>query len=106
MINLTNMWKAWGKDVHNIAVIKAYRPVEFLRSASAIKFIDSLAKELKVGYSHLVKTVRGGKRPGTWAHWQIALAYAKYLSDEFHIWCNEVVRDRFIEEKDPDLGLE
>jgi hypothetical protein len=26
------------------------------------------------------------------AHWQIALAYAKYQSPEFHMWCNEVVR--------------
>ena len=28
------------------------------------------------------------------AHWQIALAYAKYLSPEFHMWCNTVVRER------------
>lgn len=41
-----------------------------------------------------IETTRGGRAPGTWAHWQIALAYAKYLSPEFHIWCNTVVRDR------------
>ena len=28
------------------------------------------------------------------AHWQIGIAYAKYLSPEFHVWCNTVVRDR------------
>jgi hypothetical protein len=33
-----------------------------------------------------------GRNGGTWAHWQIALAYAKYLSPEFHMWCNTVVR--------------
>src|SRR5690606_31175446 len=35
-----------------------------------------------------------GKGGATYAHWQIGLAYAKYLSPEFHMWCNEVVRQR------------
>lgn len=35
-----------------------------------------------------------GKGGATFAHWQIGLAYAKYLSPEFHMWCNEVVRER------------
>src|SRR3712207_2355569 len=29
---------------------------------------------------------------GTWAHWQLALSYARYLSPAFHLWCNTVVR--------------
>ena len=33
-----------------------------------------------------------GKRGGTWAHWQLALTYARYLSPPFHLWCNTVVR--------------
>jgi hypothetical protein len=33
-----------------------------------------------------------GRRGGTWAHWQLALSYARYLSPEFHLWCNTVVR--------------
>ena len=28
----------------------------------------------------------------TWAHWQLALAYARYLSPAFHAWCNSVIR--------------
>ena len=40
----------------------------------------------------LVATARGHKG-GTWAHWQLALAYAKYLSPAFHAWCNDVVRN-------------
>ena len=40
----------------------------------------------------LVATARGNGG-GTWAHWQLALAYAKYLSPEFHTWCNDVVRN-------------
>ncbi|MDO9713867.1 KilA-N domain-containing protein [Paracraurococcus lichenis] len=34
-----------------------------------------------------------GRYGATWAHWQLALAYARYLSPEFHLWCNTVVRD-------------
>lgn len=42
----------------------------------------------------MVHTDRGGNDPGTWAHWHVALAYAKYLNPQFHVWCNEVVRQR------------
>ena len=38
-----------------------------------------------------VATVRG-RHGGTWAHWQLALPYARYLSPAFHLWCNTVVR--------------
>ena len=38
-----------------------------------------------------VATARG-RLGGTWAHWQLALAYARYLSPASHLWCNTVVR--------------
>ena len=38
-----------------------------------------------------VATTRG-RHGGTWAHWQLALSYARYLSPAFHLWCNTVVR--------------
>ncbi|MCL7998002.1 hypothetical protein M8994_07075 [Brucella sp. 21LCYQ03] len=41
-----------------------------------------------------MKTVRGGKNPGSSAHWQVVFAYAKYLSPEFYMWCNQVVCER------------
>ena len=40
----------------------------------------------------LVVTARGNGG-STWAHWQLALAYARYLSPAFHAWCNAVVRN-------------
>lgn len=84
---LTDMWRAAGSD-------ESKRPVEWLRSASAQEFIEFIAENLKVGNSHveLLRVNRGGTEPGTWAHWQLALAYAKYLSPAFHAWCNDVVR--------------
>lgn len=87
MVSLTDMWKAAGSPDNQ-------NPAQWLRTPSAEAFIEAV--EVSVGKSHneVVSTVRGGKKPGTWAHWQVSLAYAKYLSPEFHMWCNTVVRER------------
>lgn len=96
MLCLTDMWRAQGSD-------PARKPIEWLDSADGKRFCETVAevlnplKSFKVGNSHfeenqLVTTKKGGNNAGTWAHWQIGLAYAKYLSPEFHMWCNTVVR--------------
>lgn len=84
MLSLTDMWKAAGAD-------PSKRPVEWLRSKGARSFIEVLSE--MVGKSHLFD-IGTGRNARTFAHWQIALAYAKYLSPDFHMWCNEVVRER------------
>ncbi len=53
-----------------------------------LQFVEYLAENLKVSATHIYKTTRG-KSGGTFAHWQIALAYAKYLSHELHMRVNE-----------------
>jgi hypothetical protein len=85
-LNLTDMWKASGSD-------PSKRPVIWLRGPGA-EFIEFVEENLKVTQNHFegIRIVRGGKDAATWAHWQIAFAYAKYLSPAFHAWCNEVVR--------------
>lgn len=93
MLSLTDMWKATGSD-------QSKRPVEWLRGEQAQRFITFMAEDLgmgEVGKSHfgLVTVSKGGASGGaTHAHWQVAFAYAKYLSPEFHMWCNSVVRER------------
>jgi len=71
------------------------------------QFMESLAKKLNVRISDIVKTSRGGRGGGggTWAHWQLAVAYAKYLSPEFHLAVNEVFKERLEEELNPELGI-
>lgn len=86
MLSLTDMWKAAGEPNER-------RPSEWLRSADAVRFIEFLAEASNMGNSHITKTTRGAAG-GTFGHWQIGLAYAKYLSPEFHMWCNTVVRER------------
>lgn len=86
-LNLTDMWRAAGAD-------PARKPAHWLRSDTARDFIAFIAGNLKVAESQLCEVTQGAPETGggTWAHWQVGMAYAKYLSPEFHVWCNEVVR--------------
>ena len=84
-VSLTDMWKAAGSN-------PARKPTHWLRSEAAHNFIAFVAQNERVAESQLVVVVRGDGGC-TWAHWQVAMAYAKYLSPEFHAWCNSVVRE-------------
>nr|WP_312295950.1 KilA-N domain-containing protein [Brevundimonas diminuta] len=88
MLSLTDMWKAAGED-------PSKRPYEWSRYEGA-EFIRHMEAVLNTG-SALIDAKRGGSGPNrgqTFAHWQIALAYAKYLSPAFHAACNVVIRER------------
>ena len=87
---LTDMWRANGSD-------PSKRPVEWMRSKQAQDLCEHLADSVVVGNSHpLVSTEKGTPQaPGsTWAHWQLAFAYAKYLSPAFHTWVNQAAREK------------
>lgn len=51
-------------------------------------FIAAVAEKLNVSSEHILKTKRG-KGGGTYAHKQIVLAYAEYLSPALHMLVNE-----------------
>lgn len=53
------------------------------------QFIAFIAENMNVSLRHIYIGTKG-KGGGTFAHWQIALAYAKYLSPELHMQVNEV----------------
>jgi hypothetical protein len=84
MMSLTDMWRAAGSPDEK-------RPAQWARYQGA-EFIAFLADALNMRSEHISIT-RRGRGGGTYAHWQVALAYAKYLSSEFHVWCNTVVRE-------------
>lgn len=85
MLSLTDMWKAAGSD-------PSKRPADWSRKEGA-SFIDHMNAVLNVPQGHILAGERG--RTGqTFGHWQIALAYAKYLSPAFHAACNAVIRER------------
>lgn len=84
-LSLTDMWKAEGSPENR-------EPYNWARKEGAA-FIEAVALAHNLPHSQVIVTKKG-KGGGTVAHWQIALAYAKYLSPEFHMWCNQVVRER------------
>ena len=84
MVSLTDMWRAAGQDPQNA-------PAKWRALPGTSAFVEHVSDI--VGKSDIFRSMRG-RNGGTFAHWQIALAYAKYLSPEFHMWCNTVVRER------------
>ena len=86
-LSLTDMWRATGSDPQKA-------PAKWRSLPSAKSYIEHVEFTIGKSDSELIKVVAGGKTPGTWAHWQIGMAYAKYLDHDFHMACNQVVRDR------------
>lgn len=97
MVNLNQLHVASGKNENQ-------SPRFWLRNKLTTQLIEKLKESLNVSENHIIKTNRG-KGGGTYAHWQIALAYAKYLSPEIHLQVNQVFKERLEELIDPELGL-
>lgn len=85
MLCLTDMWKAAGSP-------SGRAPNDWRVLPHVVEFVEHVAPIAGKSGNELFRVVRGGRAPGTWAHWQIGLAYAKYLSPEFHAWANSVVK--------------
>lgn len=85
LVSLTDIYAA--ADREGLADGKR-KPGDWARESGA-DFIDFVASNLNTRKTGIYKTTRG-KGGGTFAHWQIALAYAKYLSPELHMQVNEV----------------
>jgi hypothetical protein len=68
------------------------RPANWLELPGTKSYVAALAKALgiKVGKSDfgLIRAKRGGSAPGTWMHPKLAVAFARWLSDDFGVWCD------------------
>lgn len=84
MVSLTDMWRAQGGDPQQA-------PAKWRELPATRTFVEHLRQI--VGLSDVFQA-RPGRNGGTYAHWQIALAYAKYLSPEFHMWGNSAIREK------------
>jgi hypothetical protein len=93
MISLTDLWKANGS-------IREQAPNFWVNQDSTQMFVEVL----NATQNCIIKSKRG-KNGGTWAHWQIALAYAKYLNPQFHIQCNQWIKERIEEDRNPELAI-
>jgi KilA-N domain len=101
MLNLTDMWKAAGcpenRRPNNWLILdettrfRAHARTHWTEFEHPVPDNAVLDRIIRLDADGLVATQRG-RFGGTWAHWQLALPYARYLSPQFHLWCNTVVR--------------
>jgi hypothetical protein len=96
MASLTDLWKAAGSP-------NKKDPYTWTTRESTSELIETVCSMLNTPKMGVLKTSRGKGKNGTWAHKNIALSYAKWLSPELHILVNQVFFERIEEEKNPDL---
>lgn len=87
MVNATQMAKPFGK-----------RPAKWLELTSTKEFLSKLIAIRKSDTDMVVTEsggANGGKKGGggTWMHEDVALEFARWLSPEFAIWCNDRIKE-------------
>lgn len=82
MVNATEMAAYFDKQ-----------PVHWLNLGHAKDFLNKLAKLRNRSLADLVQVTRGGNSPGTWMHRDVAIEFARWLSPEFGIWCNDRIME-------------
>ena len=75
-INMTEVAKAFpNKNLTNI-----------INSLEFKEYCEAFCKLQNYSLADLLIVIRGGNRPGTWAHQKVALRIAQKLSPEFSVW--------------------
>lgn len=66
------------------------RPVDWLNLPSTDDYMSALCRALRSEKISLLKVIRGGRnRPdGTWFHPKLAIPFARWLDDDFAVWCD------------------
>lgn len=82
MINATNMAKCFNGN-----------PADWLHKASTTRFRYSLVNEGKSASLDEQVITNRGTSGGTWMQEELAMEYARQLSDEFSIWCNDCITE-------------
>jgi len=69
------------------------RPNDWLSLPSTIEYLEALNRRTVTGLSGNAwsMTKRGGKNQGTWLHPKLAVAFARWLSVDFAVWCDEQI---------------
>lgn len=91
---LTDMWKAQGSPANK-------EPAQWVRLPETKALVKVLSQN--VGLSHIYKSSRG-RGGGAYAIPDLAIAYAEYLSPDFHAWALNTVKERIEEESNPELA--
>ena len=84
MVNATEMAKPFGDSK---------RAKNWLALDSTSEFLGVLSKGRNLPLADLVIVTKGGNNPGTWMHEDVALEFARWLSPQFAIWCNDRIKE-------------
>jgi hypothetical protein len=79
--NLNALHKASGLGDHK-------KPSEWLRSSHAKELVSKLSGKSHLGQD-VIRSVRGGVAPGTFAHELLAISYAGWISPGFQLEVNQ-----------------
>lgn len=85
MINATQMAKPFGKTTK-----------DWLRLQSTQEFINTLGSVRHICLSQLIVSQKGNTasyEQGTWMHEDVAMEFARWLSPQFAIWCNDRIKE-------------
>lgn len=84
MVNATQMAKPFDN---------AKRPQFWLNNQQTNEFLRALSKARNLALADLVRVTKGSNNPGTWFHEDVALEFARWLSPQFAIWCNDRIKE-------------
>lgn len=76
------------------------KPHDWLRLPDTDNYLSALCRQLRSEKISLLKVIRGGRNhsDGTWLHPKLAVPFARWLDDDFAVWCDlqidQIVRGR------------
>lgn len=83
-VNATEMAKLFGNSKKPNDWLKTKQSKEYIKALVATKILDP---------ADLLIVINGGNNYGTWMNQDLALEFARWLSPEFGIWCNDKIKE-------------
>lgn len=80
----------WFNATEAAAKFDKGQPYDWLRLPGTQNYIDALCRQLRTEKISVLRVIRGGRnRPdGTWLHPKLAVPFARWLDDDFAVWCD------------------
>ena len=96
LIDLNSLYVIVGSPINK-------DPYQWTKSPITQQLVKSLLATLNIRNKRSILKAKKGLPVES--HWQLAVAYAKYLAPEFHLAVNQVFKERLEESIDPGLGI-
>ena len=83
-VNATEMAKSFGNSK---------KPNDWLKTKQSKRYVKALVATKILNPADLLIVINGGNNYGTWMNQDLALEFARWLSPEFGIWCNDKIKE-------------